>query len=37
MEQSSENDVAINFRNAAGTLDTRDGLVRGQVYTALSF
>lgn len=31
------NDVAINFRNADGTLDTRDGLVRGQVYMALSF
>jgi len=31
------NDVAINFRNADGTLDTRGGLTRGQIYTALSF
>lgn len=31
------NDVAVNFRNADGTLDTRGGLVRLQVYTALSF
>lgn len=31
------NDVAVNFSNADGMLDTRDGLVRGQFYTALSF
>lgn len=31
------NDVAINFRNADGTLDSRGGLERLQVYTALSF
>lgn len=30
-------DVAINFRNADGTLDTRGGLMRFQVYSALSF
>lgn len=30
-------DVAINFSNADGTLDTRGGLARGQIYTALSF
>ena len=31
------NDVAINFRNADGTLDTRGGLARLEVYTALSY
>lgn len=31
------NDVATNFSNADGTLDTRGGLARGQNYTALSF
>ena len=30
-------DVAINFSNADGTPDTRGGLARGQIYTALSF
>lgn len=31
------NDVAVNFSNADGTLDSRDALVRGELYTALSF
>ena len=31
------NDVAISFSNADGALDSRGGLVRLQVYTALSF
>jgi murein DD-endopeptidase MepM/ murein hydrolase activator NlpD len=31
------NDIPINFRNADGPLDTRGGLVRGEVYTALPY
>lgn len=31
------NDVAINFRNGEGTLDSRGGLVRFSTYTALSY
>lgn len=31
------NDVAVSFRNADGILDSRGGLARGQIYTALSF
>jgi len=31
------NDIAVNFRNAEGTLDQNDGLARGRIYTALSY
>jgi hypothetical protein len=30
-------DLPINFRNADGPLDTRGGLIRGEVYTALPY
>ncbi len=31
------NDLAVNFRNAQGTLDERGGLQRGKAYLALPF
>jgi len=31
------NDIAVNFRNAEGSLDPNGGLARGGIYTALSF
>jgi murein DD-endopeptidase MepM/ murein hydrolase activator NlpD len=31
------NDLAVNFRNADGPLDSRGGLLRGVVYTALPY
>ena len=31
------NDIAVNFRNADGMLNTNDGLIRSQTYTALSY
>ena len=30
-------DIAINFRNAEGPLDSRGGLIRGEVYKALPY
>ena len=34
---SEGSDLAINFRNADGPLDTRGGLIRGEVYTAMPY
>jgi hypothetical protein len=31
------NDIAVNFRNADGMLNSSDGLLRGQTYIALSY
>jgi hypothetical protein len=31
------NDLPVNFRNAAGPLDSRGGLIRGETYTATAY